>query len=77
VKVGYFVSSDEGCVTDSPRIDTPRGDPRNPLTWEQLAAKFSDCAGLVLPADKVERALEAVERLQELPNVSDLTDAVS
>ncbi len=55
------------------RVATPRGDPRNPLTWEQLATKFRDCAGLVTQNDKLEGILRAVESLEEMPDVHELT----
>jgi 2-methylcitrate dehydratase PrpD len=60
----------------SGRVDTPRGDPSRPLTWDELAEKFRDCAGAVLPAKAVERTLDLVERLEELSNVSGLTEAL-
>jgi 2-methylcitrate dehydratase PrpD len=57
------------------RVEAPRGDPTNPLTWDELAAKFRDCAGLALSTDRVERLLAAVERLDELPDVNELAAA--
>jgi 2-methylcitrate dehydratase PrpD len=30
----------------------PKGDPENPLTWDEMAAKFRSLAGRVLPADR-------------------------
>jgi 2-methylcitrate dehydratase PrpD len=30
----------------------PKGDPENPLTWEEMAAKFRSLAGAVLPPDR-------------------------
>ncbi|MEX0801580.1 MAG: MmgE/PrpD family protein [Dehalococcoidia bacterium] len=58
------------------RVDTPRGDPSRPLSWDDLAAKFRDCAALALSSDGVERVLAMVERLEDLPNVSELGDAL-
>ncbi|GAG17677.1 unnamed protein product, partial [marine sediment metagenome] len=58
------------------RVDTPRGDPSRPLSWDELAEKFRDCAGTVLPAQAVERTLRLIERLEELSNVSGLTETL-
>jgi len=58
-------------------VHTPRGDPRNPLSWDQLADKFRDCAGLVVPAEKVQRALGVVEQLEELSDICELTRALA
>ncbi|MHC4480753.1 MAG: MmgE/PrpD family protein, partial [Planctomycetota bacterium] len=48
------------------RVDTPRGDPSRPLTWDELVEKFRDCAGTVLHAKAIERTLRMVEGLEEL-----------
>lgn len=36
----------------------PKGDPENPLSWEEMAAKFRSLAGGVLPADRCKRVIE-------------------
>jgi len=59
------------------RVDVPRGDPSRPLSWDELAAKFGDCAGVALPGGRVERALRLIERLDGLDNVRGLTEALS
>jgi 2-methylcitrate dehydratase PrpD len=38
----------------------PKGDPENPLTWDEMAAKFRSLAGYVLPAD---RSTEILNRI--------------
>jgi 2-methylcitrate dehydratase PrpD len=38
----------------------PKGDPENPLTWEELAAKFRSLAGVVLSS---ERCGEIIQRV--------------
>jgi 2-methylcitrate dehydratase PrpD len=40
----------------------PKGDPENPLSWEEMAAKFRALAGRVLPEDRCERILEEIAR---------------
>ena len=59
------------------RVDVPRGDPSRPLAWEELAAKFRDCAGGVLSAEATEGSLDLVRRLEELDSVRGLTEALS
>jgi len=59
------------------RVDVPRGDPSRPLAWEELAAKFRDCAGGVLSAEGTEGSLDLVRRLEELDSVGRLTEAIS
>jgi len=59
------------------RVDVPRGDPSRPLSWEELAAKFRDCAGVALPGGDVDAALRLIERLEGLDDVKGLTEALS
>jgi 2-methylcitrate dehydratase PrpD len=57
----------------SDRVQVPRGDPQNPLSWAQLADKFRDCAKLVLEADQIERAIEIIETMDGLASLRELT----
>ncbi len=41
-------------------IRYPRGDPQNPLTWDELIAKFHTLAGAVLPPDRCEKIVQQV-----------------
>jgi len=59
------------------RVDVPRGDPSRPLSWEELAAKFRDCAGGVLSAEAAEHAVAMVEGLDGLADAKGLTEALS
>jgi 2-methylcitrate dehydratase PrpD len=45
------------------RIDHPKGDPENPLAWEELLSKFDDLTSSIYPA---ERRKEIVTRVQAL-----------
>lgn len=38
----------------------PKGDPENPLTWDELAAKFRSLAGGVLSADRCNQIIGQV-----------------
>ena len=49
------------------------GHPANPLTLEALREKFRECAGLVLPADRVDSVARMVETLDTCPDLRSLT----
>jgi 2-methylcitrate dehydratase PrpD len=49
------------------------GHPENPLPLEALRAKFQECAGLVLPADRVDSVAQMVESLDTCPDLRSLT----
>ncbi|HEU4760205.1 MAG TPA: MmgE/PrpD family protein, partial [Dehalococcoidia bacterium] len=59
------------------RVDRPRGDPQRPLTWDELAAKFRDCAALALPPPAVDKAIAAIEGLEEAPDVRALVEVLT
>ena len=62
------------------RVDVPLGQPDNPLSDEQLAAKFRDCAShslLSVSSEAVEHAIEMAANLEDLSDVSALADVVS
>jgi len=54
------------------RLDYPKGDPRNPLTNQEIAGKFKALAeGIATPAD-VERFQNAINRAEEYDDVREL-----
>jgi 2-methylcitrate dehydratase PrpD len=66
-----------GGARDAIRIDRPPGHPARELTWDDLHAKFSDCAaqaGLAPPL--AAQAFERLTRLEQLENVTTLIDAL-
>jgi len=50
-----------------------RGGPEKPFTRADLHEKFTDCASLVLPADRIRRALDLIESIDKLASVRELT----
>lgn len=72
----------EGEVTVQVRTDRARyqeavtyapGHPRNPLTWERLAAKYRACARQAgFPEKTVGKSLELLSRMEELGDVREL-----
>jgi len=59
------------------RVDQAKGQPRNPLTEAQLEVKFRDAAGRVLPADRVEKLLGAVQKLEAAADVRPIARLMS
>ncbi len=57
-------------------VDKARGDCELPLTDEEIISKYKECAGTVLPGDKVKKTLELMLNLEQLQHISDLMDMV-
>ena len=51
-----------------------KGFPQQPLTQEELAAKYTNCARLVLAPQDVERSLQLLESLEEVEDITRLLD---
>jgi len=51
-----------------------RGDPANPLSRDELLQKCYQCLEGILATERVDRLVAAVERLELLPNVRELTE---
>jgi 2-methylcitrate dehydratase PrpD len=58
---------------DSVRVDQAPGHPCRELTWDDIAAKFRDCAGQarILPG-KAERAFDTLKRLEGCNDVNEV-----
>jgi 2-methylcitrate dehydratase PrpD len=54
------------------RIEVPKGDPDLPLTWDELVAKFQDCAAGVLPDVQIQAAMHHIAHLETLPTLQPL-----
>jgi 2-methylcitrate dehydratase PrpD len=53
------------------------GHPGSPLPLDQLRGKFTDCARIVLPEDRVESVRQMVEGLEGCPDIRSLTAILS
>jgi 2-methylcitrate dehydratase PrpD len=49
-----------------------KGHPKNPLAASDIEAKFVECGERVLPKEVVRRALEKIQKLDQLPSIKDL-----
>jgi 2-methylcitrate dehydratase PrpD len=54
-----------------------RGGPDLPFTREELYEKFSDCASLVLPDERVQETFAAVESLENMKDIRELVKVLS
>ena len=59
------------------RVDIPKGDPALPLSWDELVAKFQDCATHVLTAAQVQEAVHHITHLDQLPTLQPLISALT
>lgn len=55
-------------------VDKLRGSPADPLTKEDVLAKYKDCAQTVLSDRHIERSIKLVLRLDELDDIVELMD---
>jgi 2-methylcitrate dehydratase PrpD len=60
--------------TISGRADFAKGSPANPMSWDEVAAKFADCAAAARwPEGEAKAIVAMVKRLEDVKNVSELT----
>jgi 2-methylcitrate dehydratase PrpD len=59
------------------RVDIPKGDPALPLSWQELVAKFHDCAAIALSPEQIQEAVQHIEQLEELPTLQPLIASVT
>ena len=54
-----------------------KGEPRNPMTAEEIVKKFRDCAGLVLSPVDMDRIVDILLSLESLPDITGLMHLLS
>jgi 2-methylcitrate dehydratase PrpD len=50
----------------------PKGDPANPLSFEELASKFMNLASAAIPERNATRLVEKIERLDEVRDLGEI-----
>jgi 2-methylcitrate dehydratase PrpD len=55
------------------RVDYPKGDPRNPMTQEEVEAKFMRLALTVIKEDRVHEIIKMIDKLEVLKDITELT----
>lgn len=53
-------------------VTTPKGDPKNPFTFDEIAEKARDLGGAVLSENALDRMVEIVRSLEDLDNSAEL-----
>jgi 2-methylcitrate dehydratase PrpD len=62
-------------IRDAVRIDHPPGHPSRELAWDDIHAKFMDCAAHArLPADRARRAFDLIRTLEKLDDVAKMRE---
>ena len=56
----------------STRVDVPKGDPRDPMTEEEIAVKFAALGGDVIGKDQCKKAQDFIMSLDEAGNLGGL-----
>lgn len=54
------------------RLDHPKGDPENPLTWDEIIAKFNSLAGVVVDSRRCEAIVARVRAIEGCSSVREL-----
>jgi len=56
----------------SKQLDHPKGDPENPLSWDEIIDKFTVLAAEVLPLSRCEEIVQMVRRIDSLSDIREL-----
>ena len=71
------VDLEDGRTLVQPSDERYRGGPERPFTRAELHDKFADCAGLLLSAARIRRALDLIESVDQLRSVRELVEAMT
>ncbi len=58
-------------------VTYPKGDPENPLSWDEMKAKFTTLTAPVIPESRQREIIAAVESLEQSSDVRDLAALLS
>jgi 2-methylcitrate dehydratase PrpD len=61
----------------SRKTDIPKGDASNPMTEEEVSAKFQDCAHRTLQQKEIEKVMGMLHRLESLASISELMKPIT
>jgi len=59
------------------KVTVPKGEPGNPMTDEELRAKFTDCAHLYFPQNKIDKILDILTHLEYIHSISGLMELLT
>lgn len=61
----------------SQRVDHPKGDPLNPLTDEEIEAKFRSLASPLMGEHRITRIIQMANDIEEVDDIGELMDALA
>jgi 2-methylcitrate dehydratase PrpD len=61
----------------SRRVDEAKGDPRNPLTMEEIKKKYRDCVHSSLSSGDTEWSLDMISNLESINDIVELMDILT
>lgn len=61
----------------SHQVEHPKGTSQNPLSWEEVAEKFSECARIVLSEEDAKHTVDLVSNMESLKDITELMAIVS
>jgi 2-methylcitrate dehydratase PrpD len=56
------------------QVDIARGDPRNPLGWDEICSKYRDCVSQALSPSDIKHSIALISDLDSVADVSHLMD---
>ena len=62
--------------TYSQRVSSPKGEPENPISDEELAGKFEDCSSLILNKREISTVLGLVRSIEKSEDLTPLFDII-
>lgn len=58
-------------------VPYPTGDPKNPMSWDQVIVKFTSMASNVVGKEKAERIVASIDKIDQMSNVAELAETLS
>jgi 2-methylcitrate dehydratase PrpD len=62
-----ILTEDDKCYSTT--IEYPKGDPENPLSWEEMIERFHDLTGQIMKKDQRLKIVEAVKKLDGIKDI--------
>lgn len=72
------IKTDQGKIY-SKRVEFAKGNPKNPVTMEETRENFRRCANYAaksLPKDNIEKAIEIIDKMEHIADISELTKLI-
>ena len=67
------ITSNDG-KEHSTRVEVPKGDPRDPMTEDEIAVKFNALGGDVIGKDQCKKLQKAIMTLENADNIDELLE---